>query len=133
MQQTTDFMSQKATRWHYRAIKREICAGICFFLSGGGGIASSQTTLAVRGDRCFGAASNTSTVPSVDGLTWLTLINISKISDESPSGSGGQHMSLHPAFVSAIFLFTHCSFGFSLIRRCVVHEPAGPQANCVCS
>lgn len=75
-----------------------------FLLAGGGGITSSRTVLTVRGDRCFGAASNTATVPSVDGLTWLTLINISKISDESPSGSRGEHVPLHLGFVSVIFL-----------------------------
>lgn len=104
-------MSQKATRWHYRAIKRKICAGICF---------SprrwrrnyEQPALAVRGDRCFRAASNTATVPSVDGLTWLTLINISKISDESSSGGRGERIPLHPTFVSVIFLLMHCFFLF---------------------
>lgn len=75
-----------------------------FPLAGGGGIMGSRMALAVRGDRCFRAASNTATVPSVDGLTWLTLINISKISDESPSGSRGEHRPLHLAFVRVIFL-----------------------------
>lgn len=85
----------------------------------------SRTVLTVRGDRCFRGASNTSTV---DGLTWLTLINISKTSDENHSGSRGENMPLHQAFVSAVFLLMYCSLWFSLTHRCGVHEPTGECA-----
>lgn len=124
VEQTTKFVSQKATRWHYRAIKQKICAGICFSPLVEEEFRASETALAVRGDRCFGAASNTGTVPSVDGLTWLTLINISKISDESPSGSRGEYMPLHLASVSVIFLLMYFFFlnqgFFSCACACLV-------------
>lgn len=102
-------MTEEATRWHYRAIKREICTGISFPPRRRRKDEERGTAPCKRG-QVFRAASNTATIPSVDGLTWLTLINISKISNESPSGSRGEHMPLQLDFASVIFLLVRCCF-----------------------
>lgn len=69
-----------------------------------------QGTAPCKRGQVFQAASNTATIPSVDGLTWITLINISMISNKSPSGSGGYHMPLQLGFANVIFLLVRCFF-----------------------